>query len=142
MDLGDASGERRHHVAVAGLRLGQRTGALGLAHLGGGHRHFQVAHRIQLAQVALGFEVLPGHGQLGIGDPRTGLRLGAVELGEHGVLRHRLAERRAQLAEGAAHLAGQGGFEVRRQQHADRPRLFHAAGEGGFFGLRGRGGED
>ncbi|MNZ92060.1 hypothetical protein D3C78_1110690 [compost metagenome] len=138
MDLGDTPGKRCLHHAVATLRLGQGTGTVGFLQFGVGHGHFQVTDGIEFAQVALGVEVLPGHGQLGGRDLGAGQGFLAVELGQQGVFRHLLAEGSLECAEGAVHLAGQGGFQVGGEQHADRARVFEGAGRRYVVG-QGRG---
>ncbi|MNJ16977.1 hypothetical protein D3C77_112480 [compost metagenome] len=119
MDLGDTPGKRCLHHAVATLRLGQGTGTVGFLQFGVGHGHFQVTDGIEFAQVALGVEVLPGHGQFCGGNPCACLGFGAVEAGQHGALGHGLTKRRVELAEGATHLTGKGGFQACHQQYAD-----------------------
>ncbi|MNV00329.1 hypothetical protein D3C71_904890 [compost metagenome] len=94
-------------------------GALGFLYPGGGDGHLEIAHRIELAQVAFGGEVLAGHLQLRLGDAGLGLAFPTVETGEQGPLLDGLAETGLQFAQGAAHLAGEGRLQVGGQQDAN-----------------------
>ncbi|MNP44337.1 hypothetical protein D3C76_1381940 [compost metagenome] len=73
----------------------------------------------------LRFEVLFGHGQFGHGDLAAGFGFVAVEARQHRVFADMFGEAGLQLAEGAGHLARQGGFQFRGQQHANGTGTFH-----------------
>ncbi|MNE48235.1 hypothetical protein D3C80_1426850 [compost metagenome] len=138
IDLGDTSGKRRQHLAVATLGHAHGARAVGFLHLGVGHGDFDVTHRIELAQLFFRFQVLPGHGQFGGRHFTAGLGFVAVEAGEHFGFGDMLAETGFHLAQGAAHLAGQGGFQFGRQQHANGTGAIEGGGRRCVIGVDGQ----
>ncbi|MCY1455076.1 hypothetical protein D9M71_721860 [compost metagenome] len=84
------------------------------------------------------FQILPGHGQFGGRHFTAGLGFVAVEAGEHFGFGDMLAETGFHLAQGAAHLARQGGFQFSGQQHANRTGAFQRRRRRCVFGMDGQ----
>ncbi|MNG12003.1 hypothetical protein D3C84_955810 [compost metagenome] len=80
-------------------------------HFGIGHRHFDIADGIELAQLLFRLQILLGHRQFGGGNFGAGFGFIAVETGEYGGLGDLFTEAGFQFAQSAGHLAGQGGFQ-------------------------------